>query len=181
MFHTLRAGVQYIRSWKSAWNQQLLVALQTPLLLRRLRERADQTLKRFGKSSSLQWKKIFGSRLMIFCEWRHKWSNFLDILAHVTWPRAQPADQSTSLKVSLETWLESESFEPLINFFVFVIQKLGFKIKLINQIFLLLYIITSEPETLAGHPKYQKTHSLAWFQIKTWVKILPSNVLVEDF
>jgi len=59
-------------------------------------------------------------------------------LAHVTWPRAQPADQSTSLKFSVEAWLESESFEPLIDFFVFVIQKLGSKIKLIIQIFLLL-------------------------------------------
>jgi len=58
MFHTLIAGVQYIRTWKSAWNHQFLVALQTPLLLRRLRERSDQTLKKFGKSSSLQWKKF---------------------------------------------------------------------------------------------------------------------------
>jgi len=26
----------------------------------------------------------------IFCEWRHKWSSFRVILAHVAWPRAQP-------------------------------------------------------------------------------------------
>jgi len=31
-------------------------------------------------------------------------------LAHVTWPRAQPLGQSISLKFSLETRLESESF-----------------------------------------------------------------------
>jgi len=37
-------------------------------------------------------------------------------LAHVAWPRAQPLGQSVSLKFSLETRLESKSFEPLIDF-----------------------------------------------------------------
>ena len=46
------------------------------------------------------------------------------ILAHVTWPMAQPLGQSVSLKFSLETRLESESFEPLIDFLVFLVQKL---------------------------------------------------------
>jgi len=46
------------------------------------------------------------------------------ILAHVTWPRAQLLGQSILLKFSLETRLESESFEPLINFPAFLIQKL---------------------------------------------------------
>jgi len=32
---------------------------------------------------------------------------------------------------------------------------------LISQIFLLTYITTFEPETLAGHPKYQKTWIVA--------------------
>jgi len=45
-------------------------------------------------------------------------------LAHVTWPRAQLLDGTISLKLSLETRLESESFEPLINFLVFLVQKL---------------------------------------------------------
>jgi len=40
----------------------------------------------------------------------------LAILADVTWPKAQPLDESISLKFSLETRLECESFEPLINF-----------------------------------------------------------------
>jgi len=43
------------------------------------------------------------------------------ILAHVTWPRAQPLDGSILLKFSLETRLESESFELLINFFTFLV------------------------------------------------------------
>ena len=46
------------------------------------------------------------------------------ILAHVTWPRAQPLDQSVSLKFSLETRLESESFQPLIDLLAFLVQKL---------------------------------------------------------
>jgi len=37
---------------------------------------------------------------------------------------AQPLIQSVSLKFSLETRLESESFEPLINFLAFLVQKL---------------------------------------------------------
>jgi len=46
------------------------------------------------------------------------------ILANVAWPRAQPLGQSVSLKFSLETRLESESFEPLIDFLAFLVQKL---------------------------------------------------------
>jgi len=45
-------------------------------------------------------------------------------MANVAWPRAQPLGQSVSLKFSLETRLESESFEPLINFPAFLVQKL---------------------------------------------------------
>jgi len=42
------------------------------------------------------------------------------ILAHVTWPRAQPLGQSISLKFSLETKLESQ---PFIDFLAFLVQK----------------------------------------------------------
>ena len=73
-------------------------------------------------------KKIFGWELRIFCEWCHKWSSFWVILAHVTWPRAQLLGQSISLKFSLETRLESKSFEPLIDFLAFLVQKLWSKI-----------------------------------------------------
>ena len=60
---------------------------------------------------------------------------FWALLAHITWPRAQPLGQSISLKFSLETRLESESFEPLINFLAFLVQKLGSQInKLINYL-----------------------------------------------
>jgi len=57
------------------------------------------------------------------------------ILAHVTWPRAQPPGQSISLKFSLETRLESESFEPSINFLTFLVQKFLSKLnKLSNEL-----------------------------------------------
>jgi len=76
-------------------------------------------------------KKFFGWKVQIFCDWHHKWSSFRVILAHVAWPRAQPLSQSVSLKFSLETRLES--FEPVIDFLAFLVQKLWSKInKLIN-------------------------------------------------
>jgi len=81
------------------------------------------------------WKKIFGWGLQIFCEWRLKWSSFWAILAHVAWPWAQPLGHSVSLRFSLETRLESESFELLIHFLAFLVQKLWSKInKLINYL-----------------------------------------------
>ena len=46
-------------------------------------------------------KKFFGWGLRIFCEWRHKWSSFWAILAHVTWPRAQLLGRSILLKFLL--------------------------------------------------------------------------------
>jgi len=69
-------------------------------------------------------KKFFGWGWRIFCEWRHKWSSFGVILPHVASPKAQPLGQSILLKFSLETRLESKSFEPLIDFLAFLVQKL---------------------------------------------------------
>jgi len=45
-----------------------------------------------------------------FFLWVTPWGRFLAILAHFTWPRAQPLDGSISLKFSLETSLESWVF-----------------------------------------------------------------------
>jgi len=59
----------------------------------------------------------------------------LAILAHVIWPRTQPLDESIWLKLSVETRLESDSFEPLIDFLAVLVQKLWSKInKLINYL-----------------------------------------------
>jgi len=130
---------------------------------------ARELFKGSNGSASLvdcTWKKFFGWGVQIFCDWRHKWSSFGVILAHVAWPRAQPLGQSDSLKFSLETRLESESFETLNDLLAFLVQKLWSKINklinyLISQIFLLTYITTFEPETPASHPKYQKARIVA--------------------
>jgi len=60
---------------------------------------------------------------------------FWVILAHVAWPRAQLLGLSVSLKFSLETRLESESFDTLIDFLALLVQKLWSKVnKLINYL-----------------------------------------------
>jgi len=58
----------------------------------------------------------------------------LAILTHVTWPRPQPLDRSILLQFSLETRLEFESFEPLIDFLAFLVQKLQPKNKQNNEL-----------------------------------------------
>jgi len=88
---------------------------------------ARELFKSSNGSASLlvcTWKKFFDWGLWIFCDWHHKWSSFGVILAYVAWARAQPLGQSVSLKFLLETKLKSESFEPLIDFLAFLVQKL---------------------------------------------------------
>jgi len=51
----------------------------------------------------------------------HKLSSLGVILAHVTWPKAQPLGQSILLKFLLETRLNFESFESLIDFLAFLV------------------------------------------------------------
>ena len=46
-------------------------------------------------------------------------------------------------------------------FKIFTILYIFFSKYLISQIFVLTYITTFEPETPAGHPKYQKTRIVA--------------------
>jgi len=48
----------------------------------------------------------------------------MPIFTHVAWPRSQALDGSISLKFSSETRLESESFELLIDFLTFLVQRL---------------------------------------------------------
>jgi len=99
---------------------------------------AKELFKSINGSASLvdcTRKKFFVWGVRIVCDWRHKWSSFMVILAHVTWSRVQPLGQSVTLKFSLETRIESESFEPLIDFLAFLVQNLWFKInKLINYL-----------------------------------------------
>jgi len=68
----------------------------------------------------------------------------LAILAHVTWPWAQPLDESILLQFSLETKLESESFETLIDFLKFVLKTLRSETVLFN-----LFVIMEPLNTFA--------------------------------
>ena len=131
ILNLLRARVRSIRTFRPKTS-----CCQLPY--QRHSSSADCTRKLFkgsnGSASPVVCtrKNFFCLGLTDFCEWRHKWSIFWAILAHVTWPRAQLLGQSVSLKFSLETRLESESFEPLIDFLAFPVQTLWSKIKLIN-------------------------------------------------
>ena len=124
-------------------------------------------------------KKFFVLGVWIFCDWRHKWSSFWVILAHVTWPRAQPLGQSILLKFSLETRLESESFETLIDFLAFLVQKLWSKInKLIN--YLISHVFTTFDHNFwtrnpSRSSKVSKESDCSLVSNKIFSEILPPN------
>ena len=72
-------------------------------------------------------KKFFWLGVRIFCDWRHKWSSFGVILAHVAWPRAQPLGKSVSLARARVFW----AFDRLL---AFLVQKSSKINKLINYL-----------------------------------------------
>jgi len=134
-FNTLRAGVWYCVPRFQPKTSSFRLPFQRPS------SSADCARELFnGSNGSASFlvctrKKNFWLGVWIFCEWRHKWSSFGVILAHVAWPRAQPLGQSLLLKYLLVARLESESFEPLIDFLALLGQKLWSKInKLINYL-----------------------------------------------
>ena len=73
-------------------------------------------------------KKFFGWGMQFFCEWRHKWRTF-----RPPWPTSpgagpKPLDGSISLKFSLETKLQSKSFDTMDDLLGFWVQKLWSKL-----------------------------------------------------
>jgi len=123
-------------------------------------------------------KKFFGWGLQIFCDWRHKWSRIWAILANVAWPRAQPL----SLKFSFKTRLESESFEPLINFLAFLVQKLWSKTNNLSNYLIIKLVknfFNSDHNFLTWNPsrasKVSKDSDCSLVSSKNFSKILPSN------
>ena len=90
-------------------------------------------------------KKTNGFGFQVFCEWPHNWGSFTGILAHVIWPRVQPLDRSILLKFPLETRLESQTLEPLIDFLTFLVQKLWLSNKSVN------YLIMGSLLLFLGH------------------------------
>jgi len=94
---------------------------------RRKRWRVVQRLKRCGKSHSMHLKKIFGWELQIFCEWCHNWRTSRPPRPTSPVPGLKLLDGSISLKFSLETRLQSESFDTLDDLLGFRVQKLSSK------------------------------------------------------
>jgi len=86
--------------------------------------RPSKSLKRRDKSSSLHSKKIFCLGVRVFCEWRHTWRTFRPPWPTLTGPGRQPLGGSISLKFLLETKLQSESFDTLVDLLGFQVQKL---------------------------------------------------------
>ena len=89
MLNTLRAGLRYIHTLISAWKTAVFDCLNNtlappPIALENcLRAQTDQPVFKIALENN-----FFGWGLHIFCDWRHKWSSFSVILAHVAWPRA---------------------------------------------------------------------------------------------
>jgi len=113
--------------WNQPKNRSFLLPYQTNSFS------ADCTRELFKPSKDLANVRVCNEKkfLVLFFLWVTLWGRFLAILAHVTWPRAQPLDGDISLKFSFKTRLES--FEPLIDFLAFLVPKLWSKInKLIN-------------------------------------------------
>ena len=134
--NTLRAGVRYIRiSISAEKNSSFWLPYQRPSSSDDCPRELLNASKESASLVDYTRNKIFWLRVRIFCDWRHNWSSFRVILAHVARPGAQLLGQSVSLKFSLESRLESESFEPLIDFLAFLVKKLWSKInKLINYL-----------------------------------------------
>ena len=89
--------------------------------------RPGQRLTRLGKSCTLQWKKLFGWIMWIFCEW-HKWQTFRPSWPTSPGPGPKPLDGSISLKFLLETRLQSEYFDTLDDLLGFRVQTLWSKV-----------------------------------------------------
>jgi len=73
-------------------------------------------------------KKIFGWRMRIFCEWRHKWRTYGPPWPTSPGPGPKPLDGSILLKFLLETRRQSESFDTSDDLLGFRVQKLWSKV-----------------------------------------------------
>ena len=100
-------------------------------------------------------------------------------MALVTWPRAQLLDGSNSFKFSLETSLESESLEILIDFLTFLVKKLWPKnSKLINYLIsgLIKYFLVSKLQHVIqsikslGFNLVSKTTSSKYYHLAVWAQ-----------
>jgi len=89
----------------------------------------DKGSKGTASPCSLDSKNSFlGGWCGFFCEWRHKWRTFRPPWPTLPGPGRQPLVGSISLKFSLETTPQSESFDTLEDLLGFRIQKLWWKL-----------------------------------------------------
>ena len=72
-----------------------------------------RSVKRRRKSCSLHSKKTFCLGGAVFCQWGHKWRTFWPPWPTLPGHGRQPLDGSISLKVLLDSKLQSESFDTL--------------------------------------------------------------------
>jgi len=86
--------------------------------------RPGKSLKRRSTSSSLHSKKKFLLGVANFIEWRYKWRTFRPPWPTLPGPGRQPLGGSILLKFSLETRLQSESFDTMDDLLGFWVQKL---------------------------------------------------------
>jgi len=70
------------------------------------------------------WKKIFTWGTRVFCEWHHKWRTFRLPWPTLPGPGCQLLGGDVSLKLLLDTRLQSESFDALDDLLGFRVQKL---------------------------------------------------------
>jgi len=77
--------------------------------------RPGTSLKTRSKSSSLHSKNFFCWGVWVFCEWGHKWRTFRPPWPTLPGPGRQPLGGSISLKYLLETRLQSESSDSLVD------------------------------------------------------------------
>jgi len=76
----------------------------------------------YGPGWSVKRRKFFDWEMQVFGEWRHKWRTFRPPWPTLPGPGRQPLGGSISLKFSLETKLQSESFDTLDDLLGFQVQ-----------------------------------------------------------
>jgi len=96
ILNTLAACIRII-VLKISLNQAVSLCLTNPITLYSIVLESCSNPQKTRKC-----KKNFWFCVSFFCDWRHRLGRFSAILAHVTWPRAQPLGGSNSFKFSLK-------------------------------------------------------------------------------
>jgi len=79
---------------------------------------------------SLEWKNIFKISIRVLCPWDHDWGMFFGYFYDAIIRSHEPI---LWLEAFLDSRLEYESCEPLIEFLAFLVQKLSQKIQILQE------------------------------------------------